>query len=102
MLQQPRRWHILIPLATLVGGLMASTLVAVSLWNIVGERDRLSFERRVDQAQNAIRDRLDTYVALLRAGVGLFNASRLGIDKQGFQAFTAGLRLKTIIQAFRA
>jgi len=94
MLQQPRRWRMLIPLATLLGGLAASALVAVSLWNIVDARDRLSFERRVDQAQNAIRDRLDTYITLLRAGVGLFNANQLSVDREAFQAFTAGLRLK--------
>ncbi|MFC4173489.1 CHASE domain-containing protein [Microvirga sp. GCM10011540] len=94
MLKQPRRWRMLIPLATLLGGLTASVLVAVSLLNLVDTRDRLSFERRVDQAQDAIRDRLDTYVTLLRAGVGLFNANHLDIDREAFQAFAAGLRLK--------
>jgi PAS domain S-box-containing protein len=83
----------LIPLATLLGGLAVSTLVAVSLWNIVDARDRLGFERRVDQAQDAIRDRLDTYVTLLRAGAGLFNANHLNVDRRAFQAFAAGLRL---------
>ncbi|MEZ0170753.1 CHASE domain-containing protein [Microvirga sp. TS319] len=82
-----------IPLATLLGGLTASVLVAASLWTIVDARDRLSFERRVDQAQDAIRDRLDTYVTLLRAGVGLFNANHLDVDREAFQAFAAGLRL---------
>jgi PAS domain S-box-containing protein len=93
MLQQPRRWRLLIPLATLLGGLTASVLVAVSLWTIVDARDRLSFERRVDQAQDAIRDRLDTYITLLRAGAGLFNANHLNVDRAAFQAFAAGLRL---------
>ncbi|HZH50769.1 MAG TPA: CHASE domain-containing protein [Microvirga sp.] len=93
MPQQPRRWRMLIPLATLLGGAMASTLVAVSLWTVVDARDRHSFERRVDQAQNAIRDRLDTYVTLLRAGVGLFNANHLNVDREAFRAFAAGLRL---------
>ncbi|MBA1155675.1 CHASE domain-containing protein [Microvirga mediterraneensis] len=82
-----------IPLATLLGGLTASVLVAVSLLDVVDARDRLSFERRVDQAQDAIRDRLDTYVTLLRAGVGLFNANHLDIDREAFRAFAAGLRL---------
>lgn len=93
MLQQRRRWRILIPIVTLLGGLAASMLVAVSLWNIIDARDRLSFERRVDQAQDAIQDRLDTYITLLRAGVGLFNANRLNVDREAFQDFTAGLRL---------
>ncbi|MFC1460514.1 CHASE domain-containing protein [Microvirga arabica] len=93
MLQQPRRWRMLIPLATLLGGLTASVLVAASLWTIVDARDRLSFERRVDQAQDAIRDRLDTYITLLRAGAGLFNANHLNVDRGAFQAFAAGLRL---------
>jgi PAS domain S-box-containing protein len=83
----------LIPLATLLGGLTASVLVAASLWTIVDARDRLSFERRVDQAQDAIRDRLDTYITLLRAGAGLFNANHLNVDRGAFQAFAAGLRL---------
>jgi PAS domain S-box-containing protein len=84
----------LIPLVTLIGGVAASVLVTLFLWNIVDARDRLSFERRVDQAQAAIRDRLDTYITLLRASAGLFNASHLIVDRQAFQAFAAGLRLK--------
>ncbi|WP_445504425.1 CHASE domain-containing protein [Microvirga sp. G4-2] len=94
MLQQPRRRRMLIPVATLLGGVTASVLVALSLWNIIDARDRVSFERRVDQAQDGIRDRLNTYVTLLRAGVGLFNANGLDVDRAGFRAFTAGLRLK--------
>jgi len=93
MLQQPRRWRMLIPLATLLSGVVVSMLVAASLWSVIDARDRISFERRVDQTQDAIRDRLDTYITLLRAGAGLFNANRLEVDREAFRAFAAGLRL---------
>jgi PAS domain S-box-containing protein len=94
MLQQLRRRRILIPVLTLLGGLVTSTLVSAVLWNIVDARDRLSFERNVDQAQDSIRDSLDTYTTLLRAGVGLFRANRFEVDREAFRSFAGSLRLQ--------
>jgi PAS domain S-box-containing protein len=94
MLQKLRRQRTLVPLLTLLGGVVASALIALLLLQIVDSRDRVEFRRSVDQAQDAIRDRLDTYITVLRAGVGLFAASP-EVDREAFRAFISGLRLKS-------
>src|SRR5688500_8100885 len=68
-----RRWrhrHGMLPLAVLLIGLLASTATTMQLWRVVRTKDQERFTHAVAQAHDTIDDRLDTYIALLRAGAG--------------------------------
>ena len=55
-------------------------------------RERMRFDRVVDQANDAVAGRLETYVAVLRAGAGLFAASK-DVSLAEFQAFAERVEL---------
>lgn len=56
-------------------GIVLTMVVAVWAERAALGRQNESFERQADRVQSAVDGRLDTYVALLRATVGLFAAS---------------------------
>ena len=95
MLERLKRRHLGLPILMLVGGLTASVIVAAQLWRMIEAREWERFQRNVDQVQDAIEDRLDTYIAMLRAGAGLFAARRLDIKPEEFHAFVDRLQLPT-------
>lgn len=55
-------------------------------------RESLRFDAVVDQANEAVANRLDTYMAVLRAGAGLFAASD-DVDAAEFRAFAQRVEL---------
>jgi CHASE1-domain containing sensor protein/two-component sensor histidine kinase len=83
-----------LPLLVFVAGLLASLAAAAGFWRIAELKDRERFEHAIVQTQDAIVGRLDTYVALLQAGSGLFAASSGGVTRDEFAAFNARLRLR--------
>ncbi|MFN3513772.1 MAG: CHASE domain-containing protein [Phenylobacterium sp.] len=81
-----RRWPFALPAAVAAVGL-AATLAAGFLIGRAGEvRERLEFETRAEAASDALADRMDTYMAVLRAGAGLFAASE-AVSLEEFRAF---------------
>jgi two-component sensor histidine kinase/CHASE1-domain containing sensor protein len=84
------RW---LPVLVVVAGLLATGAGAYLIHAINQVRDREQFERLADEANDAIVDRLETYVAVLRAGAGLFAASQV-VDAQEFRAFAGRLELE--------
>ncbi|OIP70756.1 MAG: hypothetical protein AUK43_08315 [Oscillatoriales cyanobacterium CG2_30_40_61] len=56
-------------------------------------QDRLQFNASAQQTENLIRDRVKTYIALLRAGSGLF-ASHDTVDREKFRAYMEQLQLR--------
>ena len=81
------------PLLVLLIGLSATALVAAQLKRIVEVQDRQRFLAATDALQDSIRDRLETYLAMLQAGSGLFAAGSLSTPAE-FRAFTDRLELR--------
>jgi PAS domain S-box-containing protein len=70
---QPRRaW---VPYFVLAVALLLTVLAAYYVSATAEARDRLQFQNTVQHAQTSIQNRLDTYIASLRAGTALFAAS---------------------------
>ena len=65
-----------LPVLVALAGLAATIFVAAALDQGRQARAQLRFNALVDQANAAVERRLETYVEMLRAGSGLFAASR--------------------------
>lgn len=86
---QARRW---IPYAVLAGAFVVTFLAALYVHRTTEAKDRARFENSVKQISTTLKGRLDTHVALLRAGAGLFVASNV-VEKDEFRRFVAQLDL---------
>ena len=81
-----------IPAAVLAGTLLLTCVAAFYIQKSIEANDRIRFERSAQEISGTIDGRLDTYVALLRAGTGLFAASK-SVEQNEFQKFVAHLDL---------
>ncbi|HWS54536.1 MAG TPA: hypothetical protein VN228_10430, partial [Pyrinomonadaceae bacterium] len=68
----PRRPRLLAPWLVLALALLATAAAALYVSRATRARDRLRFDNAVQRTEDDLRTRLDTYVALLRAGAALF------------------------------
>jgi PAS domain S-box-containing protein len=69
--------------------LLALSLTAAAAYYVAARsavQDRLRFDSSVQQARDDIRNRVETYIALLRAGAGFFEGS-LSVDRDEFSQF---------------
>ncbi len=82
--------HIGLPLLVFLVGLMGTAVVTLQFKRLSDARDAERFERLVDQRVEAISDRIDTYVALLRGAAGLFSANET-VSRQDFASYVARL-----------
>lgn len=87
---QRRAW---IPYIVLTGTLLLTALSTYYAATIARQEDRLRFENAVQQTQDQIQNRLDTYITLLRSGTGLF-AAKGEVSRQEFQSYVGRLRLE--------
>jgi signal transduction histidine kinase len=81
------------PLAVVLIGLAATAVAAILTSRAIGAVDELRFELAVDGLHDSIRARLETYIALLRAGAGVAVGPD-GLTAAEFKAFTDGLELR--------
>ncbi len=88
-----RSW---IPYGVLAGALIVTFLAALYVHRTAQAKDRTRFENSVKQINTILDSRLDTYVALLRAGVGLFAAS-VSVEPDEFHKFVEGLETRSYI-----
>ena len=77
----------------LAGALIVTFLAALYVHSTAQAKDRTRFENSVKQINTVLDSRLDTYLALLRAGAGLFAASE-SVEPDEFRRFVAGLNLQ--------
>jgi signal transduction histidine kinase/CheY-like chemotaxis protein len=78
---------------SLLGALaLASLLAANYVAESARERDRLRFEAAAEQAHEAVRERIESQIALLRATSGLF-AAVPEVDRRLFNAYVARVEL---------
>ena len=81
------------PLTVLLVGLGATAVVAFQMRRTVDAQDRERFAAAVDRVHDGIRDRIDTYIAILHAGAGVLGG-RAVPTSQDFHAFTGRLQLQ--------
>ena len=84
-----RSW---IPYAVFGGALVVTFVAALYVHRTTQAKDRARFENSVKQVSTALQSRLDTHVALLRAGTGLFAAS-VTVEPDEFHRFANQLDL---------
>lgn len=80
----------LIPYFVLGFALLLTGAVTCAAATAAETRDRLRFEAAVHQVNGAIETRMETYIAMLLSGKGLFAASE-EVTREKFHAFVAGL-----------
>jgi signal transduction histidine kinase/ActR/RegA family two-component response regulator len=91
--ERARRGRGFLPWALLVVLALGSAAAAKYVADSARERDQLRFEAAAQQAHDAIRDRVEGYIALLRATSGLF-AAVSEVDRDLFHAYVERLELK--------
>jgi PAS domain S-box-containing protein len=82
-----------VPLVVLVTGALATGAVTYGVHQMIEAQDRLRFDASAERIHDSIRDRIEMYVAMLRAGAGLFSASDFVSDEE-FHAFVERLELQ--------
>ena len=88
-----RRWRGFLPWALLAVLSLGSVAAAAYVADSARARDQLRFEAAAHQALEGIRDRVEGYIALLRATSGLF-AAVSEVDRDLFHAYVERLELK--------
>jgi two-component sensor histidine kinase/CHASE1-domain containing sensor protein len=88
-----RNWPaIALPAIVAAIGLVTTLTGAVVLEHGREQRERLRFDAIVDQANDAVASRMETYIAVLRAAAGLFAASD-SVSASEFRAFADRVEL---------
>src|ERR671933_803262 len=83
----PRSWrNARLPLLMLAGTLVLTLLATSLVFWALHATDRVRFDNAVHSAEDRVRGRIDTYVALLYGARGLFAASR-DVDASEFHTF---------------
>ena len=81
------------PLLVFLLALLLAALLLASISRSIEEKDRATFEAEVTRTTQAIDERLDTTVTLLRGAAGLFAASR-EVEPDEFARYVRQLRLR--------
>jgi CHASE1-domain containing sensor protein len=88
-----RRVRAWIPYAVLFGALLLTALSVYAVSRTAESKDRLRFQNAVQETQEGIKAHLETYIALLRATVGLF-AGDHAITRHDFKEYIDRLGLQ--------
>jgi signal transduction histidine kinase/CHASE1-domain containing sensor protein/ActR/RegA family two-component response regulator len=83
-----------LPVLVLLIGLASTALVGVYLERAFAAEDAERFEVAADRLEDSIRERLETYIAMLRAEAGLLGATEMPSAAE-FHAFVSRLELPT-------
>ncbi|MEW6496225.1 MAG: CHASE domain-containing protein, partial [Cyanobacteriota bacterium] len=92
-LKLPRSRRAWIPYFVLAITLVLTTLATAYVAKTSEDKDRLRFEKAVERTHNDIQNRLDTYIAMLRAGSGFFAANNQ-VSLAQFRAYVNRLELQ--------
>ncbi len=84
----------LFPLSIFILGLLTTFLAAFYIDRVADSKDKLYFDRIVTRRIEAIDKRLDTYIAMLRAGAGMFSSQQY-ITRNEFHSFASHLELRS-------
>lgn len=92
--QRSRRSRVFLPYLILLVGLCFTVVVYYYFSKLTNEQDQSRFQRTVAELQDRIKDKVDSSVALLRAGTGLFAASD-EVAPREFERFVQQFDLRT-------
>src|SRR6185369_4291427 len=84
----------ILPYLILLLGFCFTLLVYHYFSQLTQQQDRSTFDRQVQEIQDRVRSRIDTSIALLRAGTGLFAASD-SVEANEFEQFVDQIKLET-------
>ncbi len=87
-------WRWTVPVWVLIFGLAATGTAAFSAARTGRAKDQVRFQNVVDGTVAGITGRVDTYVALMRAGAGLFEANSNQVSAEQFRRFVGRLDLR--------
>jgi PAS domain S-box-containing protein len=90
--KRPNR-RILLPYLILAVGLLFTFLVSFYFSKLATEQDKSRFNSQVHEIDERINTRIQTCIALLRAGTGLFAASE-DVSSQEFERFVQAIELQ--------
>ncbi|HEX7294698.1 MAG TPA: CHASE domain-containing protein, partial [Pyrinomonadaceae bacterium] len=90
---RPRKGRALLPFLILALGLLFTFLVSFYFSRMADDQDQNRFKNSVHQVDERIRARIQTSIALLRAGTGLFAASD-NVKATEFQKFVQQIELQ--------
>src|SRR5262245_31201329 len=85
-----RSW---LPYGVLISSLVLTAAVTYAAANAIESKDRLRFDLAVQRTHTAIKNRLETYIAMLLSGSGLFAANG-DVTRDEFRAFVDRLDLQ--------
>jgi two-component system, OmpR family, sensor kinase len=89
----PARSPWLAPLLVFALALLVTALLLASAMRSITAKDQDAFESEVTRTTDAVRERVDTTVTLLRGATGLFAGSE-AVDRKEFRAYVGQLRLR--------
>ncbi|MBD2464688.1 CHASE domain-containing protein [Oscillatoria sp. FACHB-1407] len=88
--QAHRHW---VPYFVLIGTLGLTILATAYVKDSAEDKDQIRFQNAIQRTENNIENRLNTYIAMLRGGAGLFSASK-SVNRDEFQAYVTRLLLE--------
>ncbi len=83
----------IVPYLVLLSTLLLTAIATYYVESTACTQDRLRFDTSIQRTENLIRDHVKTYIALLRAGSGLF-AAHEPVDQKEFRAYMERLQLR--------
>jgi PAS domain S-box-containing protein len=83
----------IVPYLVLLGTLILTAIATYYVESTASNQNRLRFDTSIQRTENRIRDHVKTYIALLRAGSGLF-ATHDTVDQEKFHAYMERLQLR--------
>ncbi len=89
----PRLKRSYFPYLPLFIGLVVTIVATIYVSRQIEEKDKLRFENQINRTVTSIKGNLDTYIALLRAGSGLF-AAQNDVTYEEFEEFFQKVELR--------
>jgi PAS domain S-box-containing protein len=85
---------IALSLLVLIVGVSASALVSYQFFSTAKDRDLQRFQRSVQRQQDTISRHVETYLALLRGGAGLYSSQSGQLSAEQFRQYVARINLR--------
>src|SRR5262245_41154878 len=92
-LKDPRQFRAVLPYMILVLGLLCTLIVSYYFSKLSADQDKVRFDNSTQEINARVRSRIQTSIALLRAGTGLFAASD-DVDANEFARFVDQIELQ--------
>ena len=92
-IKSPRAFRAALPYMILALGLLCTTIVTYYFSKLSADQDHVRFENSTQEITARLRTRIQTSIALLRAGTGLFAASE-DVDADEFAHFVEQIELQ--------